>query len=195
MTKKELRKQYKEKRSSLSESEYQQRCERIVEKVLENFDFSTIHYLHLFLPIRIQKEIDTFPLIEQLQLKYPQLRLVVPRVVPNSFEMEHYLYDVATITLSEWGIPEPMPDSSQKVSPQKIDTVLLPLLVFDEKGNRVGYGKGFYDRFLTECRPEVQKIGLCLEGAVPLIEEVGEWDIPLDFCVSPQRCYEFGVKN
>lgn len=195
MTKKELRKQYKEKRSSLSESEYQQRCERIVEKVLENFDFSTIHYLHLFLPIRIQKEIDTFPLIEQLQSKYPQLRLVVPRVVPNSFEMEHYLYDVATITLSEWGIPEPMPDSSQKVSPQKIDTVLLPLLVFDEKGNRVGYGKGFYDRFLTECRPEVQKIGLCLEEAVPLIEEVGEWDIPLDFCVSPQRCYEFGVKN
>lgn len=195
MTKKELRKQYKEKRNSLSESEYQQRCERIVEKVLENFDFSTIHYLHLFLPIRIQKEIDTFPLIEQLQLKYPQLRLVVPRVVPNSFEMEHYLYDVATITLSEWGIPEPMPDSSQKVSPQKIDTVLLPLLVFDEKGNRVGYGKGFYDRFLTECRPEVQKIGLCLEEAVPLIEEVGEWDIPLDFCVSPQRCYEFGVKN
>jgi len=195
MTKKELRKQYKEKRSSLSESEYQQRCERIVEKVLENFDFSTIHYLHLFLPIRIQKEIDTFPLIEQLQLKYPQLRLVVPRVVPNSFEMEHYLYDAATITLSEWGIPEPMPDSSQKVSPQKIDTVLLPLLVFDEKGNRVGYGKGFYDRFLTECRPEVQKIGLCLEEAVPLIEEVGEWDIPLDFCVSPQRCYEFGVKN
>jgi 5-formyltetrahydrofolate cyclo-ligase len=97
--------------------------------------------------------------------------------------------------LSEWGIPEPMPDSSQKVSPQKIDTVLLPLLVFDEKGNRVGYGKGFYDRFLTECRPEVQKIGLCLEEAVPLIEEVGEWDIPLDFCVSPQRCYEFGVKN
>ncbi|MGX7688374.1 5-formyltetrahydrofolate cyclo-ligase [Flectobacillus roseus] len=195
MTKKELRKQYKEKRNNLTESEYQQRCERIVEKVLENFDFSTIHYLHLFLPIRIQKEIDTFPLIEQLQLKYPQLRLVVPRVVPNSFEMEHYLYDVATITLSEWGIPEPMPDSSQKVSPQKIDTVLLPLLVFDEKGNRVGYGKGFYDRFLTECRPEVQKIGLCLEEAVPLIEEVGEWDIPLDFCVSPQRCYEFGVKN
>lgn len=195
MTKKELRKQYKEKRNSLSESEYQQRCERIVEKVLENFDFSTIHYLHLFLPIRIQKEIDTFPLIEQLQLKYPQLQLVVPRVVPNSFEMEQYLYDAATITLSEWGIPEPMPDSSQKVSPQKIDTVLLPLLVFDEKGNRVGYGKGFYDRFLTECRPEVQKIGLCLEEAVPLIEEVGEWDIPLDFCVSPQRCYEFGVKN
>lgn len=195
MTKKELRKQYKEKRSSLSESEYQQRCERIVEKVLENFDFSTIHYLHLFLPIRIQKEIDTFPLIEQLQSKYPQLRLVVPRVVPNSFEMEQYLYDAATITLSEWGIPEPMPDSSQKVSPQKIDTVLLPLLVFDEKGNRVGYGKGFYDRFLTECRPEVQKVGLCLEEAVPLIEEVGEWDIPLDFCVSPQRCYEFGVKN
>ena len=195
MTKKELRKQYKEKRNSLSESEYQQRCERIVERVIENFDFSTQHYVHLFLPIRIQKEIDTFLLIEQLQSKYPQLQLVVPRVVPNSFEMEHYLYDAATITLSEWGIPEPMPDSSQKVLPQKIDTVLLPLLVFDEKGNRVGYGKGFYDRFLTECRPEVQKIGLCLEEAVPLIEEVGEWDIPLDFCVSPQRCYEFGVKN
>ena len=67
--------------------------------------------------------------------------------------------------------------------------------MFAEKVNRIGDGKGFYDRFLAECRPEVQKIGLCLEEAVPLIEEVGEWDIPLDFCVSPQRCYEFGVKN
>ena len=195
MTKKELRKQYKEKRNNLTESEYQQRCEQIVEKVLENFDFSAMQFVHVFLPIQAQKEIDTYLLMQLLQQKHPQLRFVVPRVISHSFEMEHYLYNANTITLSKWGIPEPIPTPQQKVDPQQLEVVFLPLLIFDENGNRVGYGKGFYDRFLEQCSDKVKKIGLCLENAVPLIEEVGKWDIPLDFCVTPQRCYEFGVKN
>jgi 5-formyltetrahydrofolate cyclo-ligase len=63
--------------------------------------------------------------------------------------------------------------------------VLVPLLVVDNHGNRIGYGKGFYDRFLSECKSNTKKIGLSL---LPLSEEVidsGATDVKLDGCAIP----------
>ena len=75
----------------------------------------------------------------------------------------------------------------------EIDLVLVPLLAFDKNGYRVGYGKGYYDKFLSNCRPDVIKIGLSFFDAVDEIEDIDDYDLPLNFCVTPQRLYDFEI--
>jgi 5-formyltetrahydrofolate cyclo-ligase len=90
-----------------------------------------------------------------------------------------------SLITSAWGILEPNPQTCQKVPITDIDLVIIPLLAFDASGNRVGYGKGFYDRFLQDCRPDTLKIGVCLDEPVQRIDDVEAHDIPLDLCISP----------
>ncbi len=191
MQKTELRKLYKEKRKELSQSDFEERCRAIVEGILTHFDFSSVEYLHLFLPIHRQREIDTYKLIDQLKNRYPLLKIVVPKVIPNSFEMTHYLYTPTTLELNSWGIPEPLPIRQNQIAESQIQVVIVPLLIFDTQGNRVGYGKGFYDRFLQKCTNNPLKIGVCIENAVEKIDNIDPFDIRLDFCVSPNTLYDF----
>ena len=86
-------------------------------------------------------------------------------------------------------IPEPI--NALEVPANKIEVVFVPLLAFDKKGHRVGYGKGFYDLFLSECSPDVIKIGLSFFNAEDSIEDVYENDVRLDYCVTPNEVYEF----
>ena len=78
-----------------------------------------------------------------------------------------------------------------KCLPKKIDVVFVPLLAFDSKGHRVGYGKGFYDRFLNECRKDVITVGLSFFEAEDEFIEANETDVPLDYCVTPLKVYSF----
>ena len=104
--------------------------------------------------------------------------------------MVHYLLtDNTKLTLSPYGIPEPV--DGLEVPPQKIDVVFVPLLAFDGKGHRVGYGKGFYDRFLADCRKDVLAVGLSFFEAEEAYITHNETDVPLDFCVTPKRVYAF----
>jgi 5-formyltetrahydrofolate cyclo-ligase len=94
-----------------------------------------------------------------------------------------------TFTNSAWGIPEPV--GGTVVQPTDFDIVLIPLLAFDKYGHRVGYGKGFYDRYLLNCRPDCLKIGISLFDPVDLIEDAESHDIPLDIAICPAKMYDF----
>ncbi len=72
-----------------------------------------------------------------------------------------------------------------------IDVVFIPLLSFDYKGNRVGYGKGYYDRFLLNCKEECLKIGLSFFEEEQCVFDVEDTDISLDFCVTPKQVYQY----
>ena len=69
--------------------------------------------------------------------------------------------------------------------------VFVPLLALDKKGHRVGYGKGFYDAFLKDCKPDVIKIGLSFFEAEDIVDDVFKSDVKLDYCVKPENVYEF----
>ncbi|MBV9241520.1 MAG: 5-formyltetrahydrofolate cyclo-ligase, partial [Acidobacteria bacterium] len=90
---------------------------------------------------------------------------------------------------NKWGIREP--DGEQTASPDEFDIVLVPLLAFDSFGHRVGYGKGYYDRFLSLCRPDCLKIGLCAFAAETKIEDIHPGDIKLDLCLTPDEGFAF----
>ena len=104
--------------------------------------------------------------------------------------MTHFLLtDSTLIKKNDYNIPEPI--AGIEISNDKIEVVFVPLLAFDSLGNRVGYGKGFYDRFLTNCKPETVKIGLSFFGPEDEISDVFESDIRLDYCVTPNKSYAF----
>jgi 5-formyltetrahydrofolate cyclo-ligase len=83
------------------------------------------------------------------------------------------------------------PRSTCIVLPEDIDLVFVPLLSFDEKGYRVGYGKGFYDKWLAGCSPECLKVGISYFGPVESIEDRNDFDVPLDLCITPHNLYVF----
>ena len=104
--------------------------------------------------------------------------------------MTHFLLtDNTKIKKNEYNIPEPV--DGIEVPAKKIEVVFIPLLAYDKLGNRVGYGKGFYDKFLSECQPETIKIGLSFFEPEEQITDVFETDVKLDYCVTPNAVFKF----
>lgn len=145
-------------------------------------------YFHLFLPIEAQKEVNTEFLLQILAGRDKEV--VVSKSDFNTKGMTHYLLtDNTKLQVNDYGIPEPV--DGLEVPSQKIEVVFVPLLAYDKKGNRVGYGKGFYDQFLSQCKPDVIKIGLSYFDPEETISDVYESDVKLDFCVTPEGVIQF----
>lgn len=186
MLKHELRKVYKEKRLHLSPSFILENSIEIANRLLQLPIWHFTHY-HVFLSIADKKEVDTHPIITTLQAR--DKCVVVPKMASGT-EMEHYLLtDSTKLVLNNWQIPEPV--DGIKIEASKIDVIFMPLLAFDLKGNRVGYGKGYYDTFLKKCRQDSIKIGVSFFGAEEMISDVGPHDVPLDHCITPTQIYSF----
>ncbi|CAM4436329.1 5-formyltetrahydrofolate cyclo-ligase [Flavobacterium terrigena] len=191
MNKKELRKKYKELRQNLSEENIEELSLQIANQLIR-LDIWEYNFYHLFLPIEIQKEVNTEYILQVLAGK--DKNIVISKSDFESRELTHFLLtDSTKISKNEYGIPEPIETeiSGIEINSKKIDVVFVPLLAFDEKGHRVGYGKGFYDKFLSECKPEILKIGLSFFESENLISDVLATDIQLDLCVTPSKVYNF----
>ncbi|GAB3501078.1 5-formyltetrahydrofolate cyclo-ligase [Spirosoma knui] len=150
--------------------------------------------LHTFLPIKRQNEVDTWPIIHQIWRDYPHVQLAVSVTNTQASQLTHYVLTPTTkLAVNRWGIPEPVGEDRQEISADSIDMVVVPLLAFDNTGHRVGYGRGYYDRFLAECRPDCLKVGLSLFEPIEQIDDVEPTDIPMNYCISPQTLFNFGV--
>jgi 5-formyltetrahydrofolate cyclo-ligase len=187
MFKSELRKKYKALRAELSSDFIESQSLAIANQIL-SLDIWNKTYFHLFLSIAEQKEIDTEFLLHVFAGKDKEV--VVSKSDFLTYKMTHYLLtDNTKFVKNAYNIPEPVDGIEVPVS--KIEVVFVPLLAFDSKGNRVGYGKGFYDAFLSECTPETIKIGLSFFDAEEFIEDTSDIDVSLDYCVTPDRIYKF----
>jgi 5-formyltetrahydrofolate cyclo-ligase len=191
MKKSELREFYLSKRKAISAEEMAIKSKQITDLFFQNFDLSKVKYLHVFLPIIKHNEIDTFLIIRYLQQKFNQINIVIPKIIPEKSELENYLFDEKNLIENAWGILEPSGENQRKILPEQIDLVIIPLLIFDKKGNRVGYGKGFYDRFFQQCKLATLKIGVSLEEPIEMIEDINKFDVTMDFCITPTEVYKF----
>lgn len=195
MTKSELRTLYRAKRQALSADELDQFSRSISNQVSHALQLAETQEpirLHVFLPIQSQNEVNTWFLIRKLWQDFPLVQLVTSVSDFSTGTMTHYSLTPETpLILNGYGIPEPGSAHSRKVATAELDSVLVPLLIFDRQGHRVGYGKGFYDRFLAHCRPDCLKIGLSLFEPVDSIDDVVQTDIPLDWGVTPDTGYSF----
>lgn len=194
MNKAILRKQFLEKRQGLSRSQYWMLMDQLMDQI-KGIDWSKYKMVHVFLPIKKHHEIDTFSILNYFKQVVPHLQIVIPRTNFETFEMENVLYhhENTILVRNKFDIPEPI--HGRIVANDEIDLVFVPLLAFDKHGNRVGYGKGFYDRFLSKCRPDVQKAGISFFGPVEEISDLNEFDTKLDFCISPEKIWLLNYKS
>lgn len=191
MNKKELRVKYKALRKELSLEEIEDKSLAIANRLLQ-LDIWEKTYFHLFLTIEEQKEVDTEFLLQLLAGKDKEI--VVSKSNFDTLEMTHYLLtDNTKFQKNEYNIYEPV--DGIEVPNTKIDVVFVPLLAYDKQGNRVGYGKGFYDAFLSKCSKEVIKIGVSFFPPEETIDDVYPTDIRLDYCITPTTNYSFLKKS
>lgn len=157
---------------------------------LKQIDWTTYSYLHVFMPIVKHNEPSISTFFSWLKDNFPTLKLVISRTEFEQGTMINYHWDdVILMEENQWGILEPK--EGVIVDEKLIDAVLVPLLVADVNGHRVGYGKGFYDRFLAKCREDVHTLGISYFPLVEVIDDIDNWDVPLKYCITPAGIIEF----
>lgn len=189
MTKKELRVLYRQKRVPVD----LQNMHELIASMLQQFEkipFQPIKYLLSFKASTARLEVPVHFFETSLLDGNHDLVICYPKADFEKGSMILY-EDNDNLAWEETPLGIEQPSEGDIVSPLQVDCVLVPLLAFDEQGNRVGYGKGFYDRFLPLCRPDVIKVGVSFFDAVPLVSDANEYDVPLTYCVTPQRLYVF----
>ena len=189
LPKSELRKIYTEKRKSMSSVEVEYLSKSIFEQFLEAFDMSKVKNVHIFLPIKQKNEVSTWDFIKYFWDK--GISVFVPKIVQNEIKTIQLKPDTP-LKENDWGILEPEDDFVENI---KFDIVITPLLCCDNQGNRVGYGKGFYDMFFSKMNHNALKVGVSFFPPTALISDVSELDIPLDYLVTPTEALSFISKS
>ncbi len=189
MKKDELRGIFREKRVSLDGRD-RLRMDDLMLLQFQQMDYSGIRTVLSYWPISGHAEPNTHLFTRYLAHILPELQLSYPVSDTKKHTMQAIAVTEDTIySTNKWGITEPK--EGNEVHPQQIDLVLVPMLVCDTDGYRVGYGKGYYDKYLAQCRQNVVKIGFSYFEPVEAITDRGQFDVPLSYCITPQQIYEF----
>ena len=188
MKKDTARKIYLKKRQELSSSELEEYSSRLIQNTIELIKKYELDCIHCFLPIHTKDEINTLPIIQYCWKN--NIKVVVPVSNFKEGTMRNAAFSPSTKTKqTKYNITEPI--DPIWIENDNIDLVITPLLAFDTKGYRVGYGKGFYDRFFASLHKNVKKIGISLFSPCEVVEDINEHDVPLTCCVTPNKNYSF----
>lgn len=189
MTKKELRSIYRTRRSSL-DPRTRMRDDDLMLIQFQQFDLIDVQSLLTYWPMPHAAEPNTQLYAGYLRHMVPQLATAYPRTDLSGNSMEAIAVDEETVyQANALGIFEPK--DGDIVDPELLDMVFVPMLICDLHGNRVGFGKGYYDRFLARCREDVIKVGFSYFDPVEQIADTNEFDVPLSYCITPRAIYEF----
>lgn len=170
----------------MSKAELLRISKSITASLFSYFDFSQINSVHCYLSIQKQNEIDTFGIIENLRLA--NVKIAISKSNFDTMQLDNYWFREDTkLKLNKVGVPEPI-NGLKAENPY--DMIIIPLLIFDKEGHRIGYGKGFYDRFLATV-PNTIKVGLSCFEPVSKIPEIDKLDIVLDHCITPESICNF----
>lgn len=175
----ELRSYFLKQRISLSDKEVEERSQHIINRVLKTKEFQQANTVHSYVSIQKNNEVDTIPFLKTcLQMN---INLVVPKII-NEGQLSHIKIDsLKDLRKNSLGVPEPV--GGREISVHDLNLVIVPMVAGDRKKNRVGYGSGYYDRFLKNC--SAPKMGLLFD--CQLYDDtlpVESFDIPLDILIT-----------
>lgn len=189
MIKNTVRKEFLQRRMNIQEAELQQQTALIAAN-FRKLTLSPVNYLMSYNPLASRHEFDVSVCEDILKEQNLLLRVAWPKIHIDLHDMEAVQVEKDGLFIkNRYNILEPI--GGAVIPPQSLDVIFVPLVAFDERGYRVGYGKGYYDRFLTQCRPAAIRIGFSFFDAIDYIEDIDEFDVPLNFCITPHRIYEF----
>ena len=172
MDKKELRRYIREKKRAMTETEIEEKSRRLGELFLATEAYRNADTIYGYLPYN--QEVRTVPMLEQA-LRDGK-RVAVPKCYGDEMRFI-YLTDLTRVEKGYAGIPEPVEDGP--VAHDRTALVLMPGLAFDPQGHRIGYGGGFYDRFLAS-EPNHPTLALCYGFQMVEHLQTEEFDIPVD---------------
>jgi len=187
-SKAELRAIFRKKRTDLSKNDIENLS---LEISIQVQDFCKQHpelkHFHIFLPIERLKEVNTHYIIEYL---FSEGKIIYTSQINKlTDEMETIRLEPSiSFKFDDFGIP--VPTFSKSASDEFLQIVFIPLLAVDVNGNRIGYGKGYYDRFLSKINLDVLKIGLSFFEPVEEIPKE-DFDIKCDYCITPKNIITF----
>ena len=185
MNKIEARKKYFKLREKLDNEQLVSKSISIANNAL-NLPIWEFNFFHIFLSIQNRFEVDTTPIINILIGKNKEI--LISKSNFNNLSMKSYIFSEETLLKkNKYGIPEPINGKEFK---ENIDVIFIPLIAYDKKGNRVGYGKGFYDRFLSTQKNNIIKVGLSFFGPEETVEQK-EFAQSLDYCVTPEKVFSY----
>lgn len=187
MNKKELRIKYKALRKKLTTEEIEELSLEIANQLLKLTIWDK-SYFHVYLPIEEFKEVNTEYILHLLSGKDKEI-VISKSDFATTTMTSILLTDNTKIVKNKYNIPEPI--NGLEVPNSAIEVVIVPLLAFDIHGNRIGYGKGFYDKFLANCAKEVIKIGVSIYEAEEEISDINTNDCKLNYCLTPKIIYKF----
>ena len=173
----------------MSSAEVEDLSKSIFKLFLGAFDMFKVKNVHIFLPIKQKNEVSTWDFIKYFWDK--GISVFVPKMVQNEIKTIQLKPDTL-LKENNWGILEPEDDFVEYI---KFDIVITPLLYCDNQGNRVGYGKGFYDMFFSKIDHSALKVGVSFFPPAELISDVSEQDVPLDYLVTPTEVLSFISKS
>lgn len=191
MKKEEIRKLYKEKRATLSPA-LKEKMEDLMLIQFQRLVIDIPSLIMTYSPIKKYNEFDPQLITDYCYFKNPGQQLFYPVITDSTNPPEIFSVIVDDDTLfkpNKFGIEEPV--DGIDMFPTEIDLVIVPLLCFDKRGNRVGYGMGYYDRFLKLIRKDCLKIGFSYFDPIEEIEDNCNFDVKLDFCITPETIYHF----
>jgi len=189
MMKKEIRKNYLQQRISLTGIE-KAKLDDLLLIQFQSVQLPFLHTLFSFWPIEEYKEPDVHLITDYLQFRNPGLNIAYPCIDSSDDLVKAIVSDEKTnFRKNTFNIHEP--ENGYEVEAAAIDLVVVPLLAFDKYGYRVGYGKGYYDKFLSGIRKDCIKVGFSYFEPVDKITDTHEFDVPLSYCITPQTVYVF----
>lgn len=172
MNKQQLRQAIRQRKRAMTQEEIEDRSRSLCEKFLNSDNYRRCTCLYGYLPYN--QEVRTWPILQQALADGKQV--AVPKVYGDEMKFI-YLTDLTQVAAGYAGIPEPIADGP--VAEQQNALVLMPGLAFDPQGHRIGYGGGFYDKFLSR-EPKHPTVALCYEFQMVDHLETEQFDIPVD---------------
>lgn len=190
MTKKEIRNSFKNKRKEIPATE-RLKMDDLLLIQLQRLSFGdSVKVVMSYWPMEDHAEPNTHLFTYYLENHIPEIIVAYPVINRATSEMKAIVVQEETdFVENSFGIAEP--ENGEEIAPGEIDLVLVPLLAVDSRGYRVGFGKGYYDRFLSQCRADVIKVGFSYFEPIDRIDDANQFDVPLNFCITPHRLYEF----
>jgi 5-formyltetrahydrofolate cyclo-ligase len=193
MHKKEIRASFRQKRINLTRREVA-RMEDLLLIQAQQARLPNVNVLMSYMADFSRNEPDPTNLVRWLRFTSPGVTEVLPRIQPSGNDMDAVIFEEGhSVTWNQFGIAEPAGGS--KLDPEEIDLILIPMLAFDLQGYRVGYGKGYYDRFLHQCRRDCLKVGLSFFEPLAEIIDLHSGDVRLDLCITPERIYQWPISS
>ncbi len=187
MLKSEIRNLFKQKRKALSDAE-KDKLEDLILIQFQQSGISIPQNICTYANCSKLDELDPSLIMRYCQFIHPEIRFHYP-VIEGEMMYPVRIDSNPEFDINVFGIEEPV--GGNKVDFWELDLIIVPLLAFDKKGNRVGFGKGYFDRFLKQCRKDCITIGLSYFDAVENIDDIDKYDVPLQYVINPHQCFSF----